>query len=121
MPSYGDLFLDLKSKNIYPKDFTFEHVENWFKSNINHNVNVPNAKCTKLSWLKDFFTSFKRQSKAIWEKAGGNVYFGRSDSVDFFLKKLIPIEYDDCSCEDSVTPMDATEPMDTSESQCSYR
>ena len=124
MPSYGDLFLHLKDKEkIYPKDLTFEHVENWFKSNVNHNVNVPNSKCIKSSWLNDFFVSFKRQSKAIWDKAKGNVYFGRSDPVDFFLQKVIPIEYEDCSCsnEDAATPMDTTEPQDTSESQCSYR
>ena len=124
MPTYGDLFLHLKNnEKIYPKDLTFEHVENWFKSNVDHNVNVPNSKCIKSSWLNDFFVSFKRQSKAIWDKAKGNVYFGRSDPVDFFLQKVIPIEYEDCSCsnEDAATPMDTTEPQDTSESQCSYR
>ena len=124
MPSYGDLFLHLKDKEkIYPKDLTFEHVENWFKLNVNHNVNVPNSKCTKSSWLNDFFVSFKRQSKAIWDKAKGNVYFGRSDPVDFFLQKIIPIEYEDCSCSpmDTSEPNDASEPMDPTESQCSYR
>ena len=124
MPSYGDLFLHLKDKEkIFPKDFTFEHVKNWFKRNVDHNVNVENAKCTKLSWLEKFFVTFKKQSKAIWASSGKHVYLGRNASVDFFLKKIIPVEYEDCSCsnEDAVTPMDTTEPLDTSESQCSYR
>ena len=124
MPSYGDLFLHLKNnEKIYPKDLTFEHVENWFMSNVNHNINVPDSKCTKSSWLKDFFATFKKESKAIWLSSKGHVHMGRNDAVDFFLKKPIPIEYEECSCDamDTSDPIDASEPMDPSESQCSYR
>ena len=124
MPSYGDLFLHLKeTEKTFPKDFTFEQVENWFKLNINHNVNVENSKCIKSSWLIKFFATFKKESKAIYASSNRHVYLGRNASVDFFLKKIIPIEYEDCSCsnEDAITPMDTTEPLDTSESQFSYR
>ena len=123
MPTYGDLFLQLKKNQIFPKNVTFVDVENWFQLNVDHNVNLENAKCTKSSWLKVFFVTFKKESKAIWAKSKGHVHYGRNDSVDFFLKKLIPIEYEDCSCsnEDVVEPMDTSEPVDTSQSQCSYR
>ena len=124
MPSYGDLFLHLKNnEKIFPKDLTFEHVENWFKLNVDHNANILNAKCTKSSWLKDFFATFKKESKAIWANSNGNVYFGRNEKVNFFLNKVIPIEYDDCSCDamDTTEPNNASEPMNAPESQCSYR
>ena len=124
MPSYGDLFLHLKeTEKIFPKDFTFEQVENWFKSNVNHNVNVENSKCTKSSWLIKFFATFKKESKAIYASSNRHVYFGRNASVDFFLKKPILIEYEDCSClpMDTSEPINAPEPIVASESQCSYR
>ena len=124
MPSYGDLFLHLKNnEKIFPKDLTFEHVENWFKLNVDHNANISNAKCTKSSWLTDFYATFKKESKAIWANSNGNVYFGRNEKVNFFLNKPIPIEYEDCSCDtmDTSEPIDAREPMDPTESQCSYR
>ena len=87
MPTYGDLFFQLKNDQIFPRAYTYDILENWFRSNVDHNENIENAKCTKLSWLKTFFADFKRESKRIWDMSKKKVYAGRNDSVDFYLKR----------------------------------
>ena len=121
MPSKKDLFFGLKKKNIYPKNKDYsDHVKNWLGSN-DHKICTKSEECKKVlpiktSWLEKFSYDFKVEIRHKWKERAGNLKYGDSKAMDAYFDKLIEIQYDDCSCNDNEVG-----PMDTSQSQCSYR
>ena len=75
MVSKGDLFLDLKRNQIYPKNPDYsDHILNWFKSNDSKIFpKCEKNECGRLllpktSWLDKFAKNFKTEIRQKWKE-----------------------------------------------------
>ena len=112
MPSYGDLFIDLKEKKeIHIKDAAYtNHAIEWVKINIFHKELLTEDEDES---VKSFVKRFVMGARDLSKKVGGqgHMYFGYNPTVDNFLTKNIPLVYAcDCSkCKGDVEMKDVDE------------
>ena len=94
-PNYGDLLLDLKGKNILPKNQDYkDHVTAWINEKIFHDHIVPQE--VRESVAK-FSAYFKDKAKAKWNASNGKFIPGHSSKLDEWLAIEIPISPCNCS------------------------
>ena len=112
-PNYGDLLLDLKGKNILPKNQDYkDHVTAWINEKIFHDHIVPQE--VRESVAK-FSAYFKDKAKAKWNASNGKMILGHSSKLDEWLAIEIPISYYlyPCNCSTcTVTDEDEDVEMD---------
>ena len=97
-PNYGDLLLDLKGKNIFPKNQDYkDHVTVWINEKIFQNHLVPQEVDESVAI---FSTYFKDKAKIKWNANCGNIFWGRTSQLDQWLSIEIPTFYHlyPCNC-----------------------
>ena len=95
-PNYGDLLLDLKGKNIFPKNQDYkDHVTAWINENIFQHHTVPQEVHESVA---KFSASFKERAKVKWNANNNSITWGRSSQLDQWLSIEIPTFYDLSSC-----------------------
>ena len=108
MSSWGELFIDLKTKKHFPNDGDYvEHIIKWFKKKV---FKKEKLSCTEQIWVKEKFAlPFRRQARALWKDFGRIKYKaeGGNDRCEAFLTKTIDVVVEECTCD-----VCQTQPMD---------
>ena len=99
MPSYGDLFFGLKSKNVLPGNPNYaDHIFDWIQENMFKNKRMS---CEEKKWVKKFAPLFKSKIK-LHSGKNQSLEWGKNAPADRYLLKTLDIVTVACECSECV-------------------